>query len=304
MKNINNTRKEILLQLNTLKIDPNNFEKRKYEVEIKYYSENIENPIKQINYNLNIDIERNETTTLIINKENYTLKQNQEDNLIDIINHNLSNIIYPLTLQINEKFQIIKILVNFQNLKKKWKTVSKKLTSKNNSLQLDELLEKSTQILTNKINFEEYLYQDWLWNILMHPKFLQYNKYQTKSIDFYLSIIPSQKPIKFKGNQKISKNENQKISYCIDFESIEMKAHKYFIEKYKFITKPILMKLEVQSEIDVFHHFLIKTKASLIIYSKDKYHKNNILHQIDFNLNQKNLNIYNENNLSGVNIFL
>lgn len=291
MSEVQLSKKEIQNRLNTIRIKPNGLLPRKYGVSTKYFSSNQNNPNKRIDYEATIKLNINNGIGEIeINKENVYYNQHEPDLLNEIIAAVITNSLYPINANINEKGIIANEINNHNDILDRWKHHKNLLLEKYKSEDLSSFFQITDDLFSNKQQLEKKLHFDWFWNLFFHPKFIKYGDKRTAEKDLYLSVIPYQSPLKFSGIQKIEKIPTDYHSFTIQFKSKELLAPSYFKKDIKEVE--LFMSLQVDFDMDLYHHFPMHTRANFEIFSKDWEDKKEIQNKTLFTMYQLNTEEY------------
>ena len=299
MNEISLSKKEIRNRLNSIRIKPKGLEKREYGVSVKYFNENEQVPYKRIDYELTLDLKiiLNQGE-LFIDKKSIYYNQHEPDLINEIISNLITQSIYPLKVELNEKGQTPNKILNYDEIQNRWKNQQKIISEKYESEALSTFFETVNHKFENKSQLEKSLHHDWFWNLFFHPKLVNYGERRTIETDLYLAVIPYQSPVRFKGIQKIEKIPTDYYSFVISFNSIEQKAPKYFYPANKPESLEIYMQLNVEYDLDIFHHFSMHTRATLTIYTKDILENKTIIKRIEFTQYQQNTETYKDKKLT------
>lgn len=299
MSEIQLLKKDLQNRLNSIRIKPDNLDTRNYDVSIKYYSrENLE-PEKRVDYKVTSELKvTSGIGEIIINKENVFYNQHQPDLINEIISNTITKSVYPIKTNYNEKGFSSNEILNLEEIKERWKAEKQNILEKYNSEDLDNFIGKFEQKLNHKSQLEKSLHYDWFWNLFFHPKLINYGDKRTVNKNLFLSIVPYSPPFRFKGTQKIEKIPTKYHSFKIDFISNQQKAPKFFHPKNLTPNAEIYMDLNVQFDLDLYHHFPMHTIAELEIYTKDNFDNKTQLKKIIFTMYQVNSDEYNNKKLS------
>lgn len=278
-------------------IQPNGFTIRKYGVSVKYFSNNEESPSKRMDYEMTADLNiEDDKGILTINKENIFYNQHKPDFINEIVSDAISKSVYPIKVYFNEKGIASNEILNHNEIIKRWNHQKSKVSEKYSSSDLEGFFEDFEQKLFLKDKFEKSLHHDWFWNLFFHPKLINYGDKRTVVKDLLLSVIPYRNPLRFLGIQKIEKIPTNYHSFVVHFESKELLAPSYF--KKADDEKTPFMSLNVDFDMDLYHHFPMHTVAKLEIYSKDRYGAKSITKRVDFSMYQINSDEYKTKTLS------
>lgn len=267
MNELRLTKKEIQNRLNTLKINPNGLQTRKYGVTTKYFSGNGESLDKRIDYEATVKVNiNNGIGELELNKENVYFNQHFPDSINEIIADSIRKSLYPVKANINEKGILAEEINNHNEIVERWKSHKNNLLEKYKSDEFDSFLKISDNKFYDAKQLQKSLHYDWLWNLFSHPKFINYGDKREVERDLYLAVIPYQYPIKFSGVQKIEKIPTDYYSFTISFKSNELRAPSFFYPKSIEKERPLFMSLEVVFDLDLYHHFPMHTRANFEVY--------------------------------------
>ncbi|MGV0922977.1 hypothetical protein [Empedobacter tilapiae] len=300
MNEIRLSKKEIQKRLNSIRIKPEEFERRCYGVSVKYFNGNELAPFKRMDYelSLNLDVKYNQGI-LEINKSNIYFNQHQPDLINEIIANSISKSIYPIKVELNEKGISPNIILNYNEVLERWKFEKEKLSDKYESDTLTHFFEIVDIKMQQQKQIERNLQNDWFWNLFFHPKLVNYGECRTIETSLFLAVIPYQRPIHFFGIQKIEKIPTNYHSFIITFSSNEQQAPKYFYTINNYSAElPLLIQLEVEYDLDVYHHFPMHVRAKLIIFTKDQLENKTIISRIEFFQYQQNTASYQKKELS------
>lgn len=283
MTEIRLSKKEILRRLNTIKIRPSGLQQRRYGVSVKYFSGNEPIPSKRIDYivtaNLNVEYGKG---TLSIHKEDILYNQHKADKISEILSSALSETIYPVEIDLNEKGSGTGEVTNHHEMTQRWQTQKSRISEKYGSADLDDFFINFEEKLHSKSYVERSLRHDWFWNLFFHPKFIHYGDTRSIPQDLYLAVIPYQEPLKFAGIQTINKIPTDYHSFVIEFETEELPAPGYFYPQGHDKENPVFMTLKVIFDHDLYHHFPMHTRAYFEVFSKDWSGKKVFLKKIQY----------------------
>ncbi|WP_313376613.1 hypothetical protein [Chishuiella sp.] len=298
-KEIRLSRKEIQSRLNSMRIQPNGIAPRKYGVSIKYFKREEKIPYKRIDYDLSLDLSVNYNQgELVIHKSNFRYNQHEPEAINEIIANTITQSIYPIKVELNEKGQTLNKILNYNNILERWKIEKEKLSEKYQSETLSDFYNAAEEKINNQTILEDSMKYDWFWNLFFHPKLFNYGLYRTRKLEFHLAIIPYKNPICFTGIQKIEKVPTNYYSCIINFESTEQEAPEYFLPKNHPEENTLYMQLHVKYDLDIFHHFAMHTIAKLQFYTKDFHGNKTIISRIEYTQFQQNTENYKTKKLS------
>ena len=261
------TKKELQSRLNSLKINPDGLQTRKYGVTTKYFIGKEESIDKRIDYEAVIKLHvNNGTGELEVGKENVYFNQHAPDSISEIIADSIRKSLYPVKVNINEKGIVSEEINNYKEIIERWRSHKNNLLEKYKSDEFDYFLKITDNKFYDKKQLQKSLNYDWFWNLLSHPKFINYGDKRVVETDLHLAVIPFQNPIKFSGVQKIEKIPTDYHSFIINFKSDELKAPSFFYPKNREFGFPLMMSLDVTFDLDVYHHFPMHTRANFEVY--------------------------------------
>lgn len=299
MKEIALSKKELRQRLNTIKINTEGLQPRKYGVSAKYFSENISQPFKRIDYELIAELKIvNGDGIIRLDKKNIFYNQHSPELINEIISNRISTSIFPIETTINERGVSTYEVLNYEEITKRWKQNKNLLSEKYQSKTLDDFLVLADKKFNSKLTIEKSLHCDWFWNLFFHPKLINYGDYRQAETELLLSVIPYQPPLRFLGLQKIEKIPTDYHAFIIHFESLETKAPKYFYPKYSSNDSILYMSLKVDFDLDLYHHFPMHARAKFEVYSKSPDGSKHVLKKIEFTMYQMNSDEYQNKTLS------
>jgi hypothetical protein len=285
-----NKKDTISLKENTLKLNFGNFKSRKYDVSVKYFDNADIQPKKRIDYEAEIAITSNQGARLLdVFKQNIWFDQHEPDLINEMIANELSKTIYPIQAMIDEAGTFLEI-TNFNRIvNSRWHRNKYRATEKYNTEITRKFYNAFERNLENRNVFEKSLQYDWFWNLLFHPKYINYGDEHSVKTNLYLAVIPYEYPIQFTGKQKINTEITDYHSVEIHFKSDEMEAHNYFIPKNRpaNLGDTFLMRLNVYFDLDVYYLFPMHTRANFEVFSKDSEGKEIMLKRIEFSQYQE-----------------
>lgn len=303
MEAIRLSKKEIQNRLNSMCIQPDDFSIRKYQVSVKYFSDNEDSPSKRIDYEVTTDLKVEDGKgILIIDKKNVYYNQHQPDLINEIIANTILRSTYPIKTHLNEKGISSNEILNHHEMIEKWHHEKKTVLEKYNSPDLEAFFKTFEQKLSYKEKLEKNLHYDWFWNLFFHPKLINYGDKRTVERDLLLSVIPYHHPLRFPGTQTIEKIPTNYHSFVVHFESEELPAPSYF--KNQSNEMSLCMSLNVAFDMDVYHHFPMHIEAELDIYSKDRLGNKTTTKKVLFSMYQVNSDEYKSKTLDNGSPFI
>lgn len=277
--------KTISLKDNVLKLNFGSLKSRDYAVSIKYFDGENSSPSKRVDYKNKIFITPKQDSYLLdIDKYDFWFNGHEPDLINEIISRDLSKIVYPVQIKTNEQLNFLGVTNFNQIVNNRWHNNKHHITEKYSGKIVQSFCRAFEKNLENRNIFERSMQNDWFWNLLFHPKYIDYENGHSVKTDLYLAVIPYEFPIKFTGRQKINAEITDYHSVEIHFKSDEMKAHDYFISDINKINSENLtyMRLNVYFDLDVYHLFPMHTRAYFEIYSKDSEEKETLIKRIEF----------------------
>lgn len=274
------------LTKNTLKLSPSGLKSRKYAVSIKYFDGDNNTPSKRIDYEIEIAITPNQGNYLLdIFKNNIWFDQHEPDLINEIIANELSKSLYPVQVKIDEDDMSLNGVANYKQILSRWYGNKHKLTEKYNTPATRSFYQAFEKNLESRAILERSMQYDWFWNLLFHPKYINYGNEHIVETDLYLAVVPYEYPVQFKGKQKINTGITNYNSVEIHFESDEINASSYFIPKNRksnLSENPVLMRLNVYHDLDVYHLFPMHIRAYFEVFTKDSQGDETLLKKIQF----------------------
>ncbi|WP_347220124.1 hypothetical protein [Chryseobacterium sp.] len=291
MEEIRLSKKEIQNRLNNMRIQPDNFTLRKYQVSVKYFSDNEESPSKRIDYEVTADLNIEDGKGILtINKENVFYNQHNPDLINEVIANTILKSTYPIKTHLNEKGISSNEILNHTEIIERWNHEKKLLGEKYSSSDLETFFNTFEQKLSHKEKLEKNLQYDWFWNLFFHPKLINYGERRTAEGNLLLSVIPYHNPLQFPGIQKIEKIPTKYHSFVVHFESRELPAPSYFKNQSHDLS--LFMSLNVTFDIDLYHHFPMHIEAEFEVYSKDRLGNKIPARKVLFSMYQVNSDEY------------
>lgn len=275
----------ISLKDNTPKINFGSLKSRKYSVSIKYFEGKEKTAVKRIDYETQIFITPRQGSYLLdISKQDIWFNQHESDSISEMIASELSQLIYPVQVRIDESGLPLNGISNFNQISSKWHRNKLKATEKYTTAISKSFYNAFERNLESENIFENSMQYDWCWNLLFHPKYINYGNEHSVKTTLYLAVIPYEYPLQFTGKQKIQTEITDYNSVEIHFMSDEMIAHEYFIAKNTNVNAEhtFYMRLNVHYDLDIYHLFPMHTRAYFEVYSKDKDGNETSVKRIEF----------------------
>ncbi len=287
---------KIALKNNTLRINFGSIQPRKYGISVKYFDGNEDSPSKRIDYEAKIVVTSNRGSYLLdIFKRNIWFDQHEPDLINEMVASELSQILYPLQVRVDEKDMSLMEFTNYRQILNNWYVNKEKITQKYASKAAQSFYTKFERNLESRAIFEKSMQYDWFWNLLFHPRYIDYGPEQSVKTDLYLSVVPYAYPLLFTGKQTIDTEITDYYSVKIHFKSDEMRAHHSFVPIDRRVSEemehPTYMKLNVYYDLDVYYLFPVHTRAYLEVYEKDSDGKETPIKRVEFTQYQKNSEI-------------
>ncbi|GAA5094870.1 hypothetical protein GCM10023210_26930 [Chryseobacterium ginsengisoli] len=279
----------ISLKDNAPKINFGSLKSRNYSVSVKYFDGETTSSSKRIDYETGFTITPNKNIWLLdIHKHSFWFDGHEPDLISELIADELSKTIYPVQAKINEQGTFLEIS-NFNHIvNSRWYRNKLKATEKYTTQIAKSFYDAFERNLENRNVFEKSMQYDLFWNLLFHPKYIDYGNEHSVKTDLYLAVVPYEYPIQFTGKQKVNTEITDYHSVEIHFRSDEMKAHDYFIPKNKIASKDnIFMRLDVYYDLDVYYLFPMHTRAYFEVYSKDTEGRKTPIKRIEFSQYQQ-----------------
>ncbi|KQT31523.1 hypothetical protein ASG22_18545 [Chryseobacterium sp. Leaf405] len=280
-------KKTISLKDNVLKLNFGSLKSRSYAVSIKYFDGESSSLSKRVDYKNKIFITPKQDSYLLdIDKSSLWFNGHEPDLMYELISRDLSHIVYPVQVKSNEQLTFLEITNFSQIVNNRWHHNKSNLTEKYPTKIVQSFYKAFEKNLEKRSVFEKSMQYDWFWNLLFHPKYIDYSSDHVVKTNFYLAVVPYEFPVKFTGTQKITTEITDHHSVEIHFKSDEMMAHNYFISQ---INKNninsgnlMYMRLNVYFDLDVYHLFPMHTRAYFEVYSKDLEEKDTLIKRIEF----------------------
>ena len=292
-------KKEIRDRLNSMSVKPEGLEPRRYGVSIKYFNHDKSKFEKRVDYECTVDLKLNDGAgELSIDKENIFYNQHEPDLINEIIADSISKSIYPAKTHYDDKGIASNQIINHEEIIDRWKHQKDLLLEKYQSESLTLFFEAVDKKLSHKIQLEKSLKHDWFWNLFFHPKLINYGDKRTIENELYLAVIPYRQPLRFSGMQKIEKIPTDYHSFMVNFESKDTKAPAYFYPKNAGDDLVLFMSLQVNFDLDEYHHFPMHSRAYFEVYSKNWEGKKLLIKKIEFTMYQINSDNYKNKKLS------
>lgn len=281
----------IFLKNNILTPNFGGLTSRKYNVSVKYFDGKTLSFSKRIDYHSEITIINKGNKLLFsISKDSFWFNRHEPDLISELIADELSKTIYPIQVEVNDKV-VFQRITNFDYIvNTRWPLHKFRATEKYTTKVVQSFYDAFEKNLKNRNVFEKSMQYDLFWNLLFHPKYMDYGNKHSVKTDFYLAVVPYEYPIPFTGIQKINTTITDYNAVGIHFESDEMEAHSYFIPKEDKINSgyTFYMKLNVYYDLDVYYLFPMHTRAYFEVYSKDTEGKRTMVKRIEFTQYQQN----------------
>jgi hypothetical protein len=281
----------ISLKNNVLTPNFGGIKSRQYNVSVKYFDGETFSPSKRIDYHSEITIITKGSKLLCsIYKDSFWFNRHEPDLISELIADELSKTIYPVQVEINDK-AVFQRITNFDYMVNNyWHRNEFRTTEKYTTKVAQSFYDAFERNLKNRNVFEKSMQYDLFWNLLFHPKYIDYGNKHSVKTDFYLAVVPYEYPIPFTGVQKINTAITDYYAVEIYFQSDEMEAHPYFIPKDGKTTSgyTFYMQLNVYYDLDVYYLFPMHTRAYFEVYSKDTEGKKTPVKRIEFTQYQQN----------------
>jgi hypothetical protein len=275
-------KQKLSLQNNTPFINFGNLKSRKYAVSVKYFDKEQQKPSKRIDYEAEVIISSNQNEYFFnISKENIWFNQHEPDLINEIIAEELSKIIYTIQAKTNEKGEFLGITNFNQIANSRWHRNKLKATQKYSTEIAQRFYQAFEKNIESRRIFEKSMQYDWFWNLLFHPKYIDYGNENSIKTNLFLAVVPYEYPISFTGKQNINTEITDYHSVEINFSSDEIAAHSYFVPKNSKADQ-IFMKLNVYFDLDVYYLLPMHTRAYFEVYAKDAEGKETPIKRVEF----------------------
>lgn len=275
-------KQELNLQNNTPLINFGNLKSRKYAVSVKYFEKGEQKPSKRIDYISEIIITSSQKEYFFtISKENIWFNQHEPDLINEMIADELSKIIYPIQAKINDKGEFLGITNFNQIANSRWHRNKLRATQKYTTEIAQRFYQAFEKNIESRSVFEKSLQYDWFWNLLFHPKYIDYGNENSLKTSLFLAVVPYEFPIQFTGKQTINTQITVYHSVEIKFTSDEIAAHSYFVPKNNKADQ-VFMKLNVYFDLDVYYLLPMHVRAYFEVYYKDLEGKEIPIKRVEF----------------------
>lgn len=249
-------------------------------------------PVKRIDYESQLVTTDAKDIQLLIYKDAIWYNQHEPDLLSEMMASELSKIIYPVQVRIDKKGLFVGVTNWDSIVHNRWNKRKQDIIQKYNSDIARSFFTFFEGNLKSKSIFEKSMQYDWFWNLLFHPKYIDYGEELSVDTSLYLPIVPYEFPVEFTGKQKINREITEYNSVEIYFKSEEMKAHPYFVPKKQksLIDKEgeFYMKLHVYFDLDIHGLCPMHTRAYFNVYFRNSEGNERKIKEIRFTQYQSN----------------
>lgn len=299
------SKKEIQRRLNNLVIDPRGLKPRAYGVSLKYFNNDEKTPAKRIDYEVitSLNIDQMGVGEITLDKHKIFYNRHKPSTIAEIVNLSMATAIYPVKTFMNDQGYVKPEINNLDEIIERWKKNKETLLNKYKSQDLDKVLNDFEERLTTQDYVGKTMQHDWFWCLFFHPRLINYGEKRTVERELRLPIIPYRHPWRFNGKQKIEKIPTNYHSFKVRFESEEEHAPSFF-QSNRTDADRYFMKLNVDFDNDVFHHYPMHIVANLVVYSKIRLAEKIPYKRIEFTAYQRDCTEYKNKTLSKTSAFI
>lgn len=267
-----------------------NLQDRQYGVSVKYYRNNEDIAFKRIDYDVLVNVKEGDTGWMIsVNKENIFFNQHEPDTISEILSGYFTRSLYPVQTEVNNSFQNIKGIINYDDILKRWKNNKNRINDKYIGEIVESLIASADIKFSNKVLIEKSMKYDMFWNLFFHPKYMAYGSLSGIQTDLHLALVPYKFPVRFSGLQSFNAEVTPYGAVQVKFNSDEMEAPVFLLVGIKNANQKYYMKLNVVFDLDAKHYFPMHTTAYFDLYYRDTDQRVHSEKRIQFTMYQLNI---------------
>lgn len=195
---------------------------RNYGVSIKYYGEHKDEPVKRVDYQIQLHVNQyknlENTWQLSFNKHELFMNRHEPDLISEQLAAIAMKALYPINVDVNSQNEVFRGIANHPEILQRWKKTAEKIQEKYLGDITKLFIEKMSFKMENQSRIIQALEYDMFWKAFFHTQYLPYRANRTLETVFVFPVLPYQY-CKFEGKQELEESYTDYATYKVNFRS-------------------------------------------------------------------------------------